>query len=175
VSLRHARQAITIAAAPKQKENLVSTTGVSTAPRLEILLRKDLDTIPQLQNLTADQRLDMRAVSAVLPFRVNRYVVDSLIDWDKVPDDPIYQLTFPQPGMLAEDALARMRDLVVRNVPKDELEAAAREIQHGMNPHPAGQMELTVRRCCSSRAQDRPVTPTARTASAGHSLSASTN
>ena len=124
----------------------MSATGVSSAPKLEILLRKDLDTIPQLQSLTADQRLDMRAVSAVLPFRVNRYVVNSLIDWDNVPNDPIYQLTFPQPGMLAEDALARMRDLVVRDVPKAELEAAAREIQHGMNPHPAGQMELNVPR-----------------------------
>lgn len=124
----------------------MNTTGVATAPRLEILLRKDLDTIPQLTSLTEDQRIDMRAVSAVLPFRVNRYVVDHLIDWTRIPDDPIFQLTFPQPGMLSEAALARMRDLVVRDVPKADLEAAAREIQHGMNPHPAGQMELNVPR-----------------------------
>ncbi|NQW04571.1 MAG: lysine 2,3-aminomutase [Acidobacteria bacterium] len=122
----------------------MTTSAIAQAPRLEILLRKDLDTIPQLQKLSADQRIDMRAVSAVLPFRVNRYVVDELIDWDRIPDDPIYQLTFPQPGMLADADLAHMRDLVVRNVPKAELEAAARQIQLGMNPHPAGQMELNV-------------------------------
>jgi len=124
----------------------MNKTGVSQPPRLEILLRKDLDSIPQLQKLPADARLDMRAVSAVLPFRVNRYVVDHLIDWDKVPNDPIYQLTFPQPGMLGDCDLARMRDLVVRDAPKAELEAAARQIQVRMNPHPAGQMELNVPR-----------------------------
>ncbi len=122
----------------------MNKTRVSQSPRLEILLRKDLDSIPQLQKLSADARTDMRAVSAVLPFRVNRYVVDNLIDWDRVPDDPIYQLTFPQPGMLADADLARMRDLVVRNAPKAELEPAAREIQAGLNPHPAGQIELNV-------------------------------
>ncbi len=40
----------------------------------------------------------MKAVSAVLPFRVNNYVIQDLIDWNNIPDDPIYQLTFPQPG-----------------------------------------------------------------------------
>lgn len=124
----------------------MSITATSSAPKLEILLRKDLDSIPQLQRLTADQRLDMRAVSAVLPFRVNRYVVDQLIDWDRVPDDPIYQLTFPQPGMLSDTDLARIRDLVVRDAPKAEMDAAVREVQGGLNPHPAGQMELNVPR-----------------------------
>lgn len=124
----------------------MSETSVSQSPRLEILLRKDLDSIPQLQKLPADVRIDMRAVSAVLPFRVNRYVIDKLINWDRIPDDPMYQLTFPQPGMLADADLAHMRDLVVRDVPKAELEAAARAIQIGMNPHPAGQMELNVPR-----------------------------
>ena len=40
-----------------------------------------LDLIPQLQTLPEEQRFDMRVVSSVLPFRVNRYVVDQLIDW----------------------------------------------------------------------------------------------
>ena len=37
----------------------------------------------------------MRAVASVLPFRTNNYVVDNLIDWNNIPDDPIFQLTFP--------------------------------------------------------------------------------
>jgi KamA family protein len=48
--------------------------------------------------------------------------------------------------MLSDADLGRMRDLVVRNVPKAELEAAAHQIQLGLNPHPAGQMELNVPR-----------------------------
>ena len=114
------------------------------APRLEILLRKDLDSIPQLQRLGAEGLLAMKAVAAVLPFRVNRYVVDELIDWDRVPDDPIFQMTFPQPGMLDAADLARMSELVAADADKDTLQRAAREIQLRLNPHPAGQMELNV-------------------------------
>jgi KamA family protein len=106
--------------------------------------RRDIDKIPQLQALPADQLVDMKAVSAVLPFRVNSYVVDELIDWDDVPNDPMYQLTFPQPGMLEPQDLARVRDLVVAEAPAPEVQQVAREIQTSMNPHPAGQRELNV-------------------------------
>lgn len=38
------------------------------------------------------------AAASILPMRTNNYVVSQLIDWSAVPDDPIFQLTFPQPG-----------------------------------------------------------------------------
>lgn len=108
--------------------------------------RKDLDKICQWAALSEEQRLAMSAVSHVLPFRTNRYVVEELIDWSNVPDDPIYQLTFPQPGMLDPGDLTRMIDLVRANAPEREVEAASREIQWRLNPHPAGQVELNVPR-----------------------------
>ncbi len=86
----------------------------------------------------------MEAVAAVLPFRVNQYVIDELIDWANIPHDPIYQLTFPQPGMLADDDFRRMVRLVERKASADEITAAAREIQQALNPHPGGQRELNV-------------------------------
>ncbi len=106
--------------------------------------RKDIDSIPELLRLSDDEIVAMKAVSAVLPFRVNPYVVEELIRWERVPEDPIYQLTFPQRGMLADADFARMRDLVRREAPEAEIQAAAREIQLGMNPHPSGQLELNV-------------------------------
>ena len=39
-------------------------------------------------------------VSKVLPFRTNRYVMRELIDWNNLPNDHIFQLVFPQKGML---------------------------------------------------------------------------
>ena len=54
----------------------------------------------------------MRAVAKVLPFRVNQYVLDELIDWDRVPDDPLFRLVFPQPEMLQPDQLRRMLRLM---------------------------------------------------------------
>jgi KamA family protein len=106
--------------------------------------RKDIDSIPELQRLSADERLAMKAVSAVLPFRVNNYVVEQLIRWDRIPEDPLYQLTVPQRDMLATADFERMADLVRADSPESEIKAAAREIQLRLNPHPAGQMELNV-------------------------------
>lgn len=108
--------------------------------------RRDIDTLPQLKHLDAETRLEMKAVSAVLPFRVNDYVLDELIDWNRIPEDPMYQLTFPQPGMLAAPDRKRMVALIRAGAPEDKVKIEARKIQRRLNPHPAGQMELNVPR-----------------------------
>ncbi|MDD9932645.1 MAG: lysine 2,3-aminomutase [Myxococcales bacterium] len=108
--------------------------------------RRDIDRLPALSGLAQSQRDAMKAVSAVLPFRVNQYVLDELIDWRALPDDPIYQLTFPQPEMLKPADFQRMFTLVKRGAPDAEIKAAAKAIQHQLNPHPAGQQELNVPR-----------------------------
>ena len=71
----------------------------------------------------------MKAVAAVLPFRVNQYVIDDLIDWSEIPDDPIYRLTFPHPTMLDPADFSRMFDLVQSQAPAAEIKAAARQVQ----------------------------------------------
>ena len=83
-------------------------------------------------------------MAAVLPFRVNNYVVENLINWDAVPDEPIFQLTFPQKGMLAPSDHSRMCDLVARGADESTIRGAARAIQSRLNPHPSGQIELNV-------------------------------
>jgi len=86
----------------------------------------------------------MKAVASVLPFRVNNYVVDHLINWSDIPNDPLYQLTFPQPEMLSLPHFSRMYGLVRRDAGPGEIKAAARQIQYQLNPHPAGQLALNV-------------------------------
>lgn len=112
--------------------------------KFRVYTARDFESIPQLQGLPPDVREQIRAVSRVLPFRVNNYVLDELIDWSAVPDDPIYQLTIPQPEMLAEDDLADLLALQRRAGAEAELAARARAIQDSMNPHPAGQIDLNV-------------------------------
>lgn len=102
---------------------------------------EDIDKIPQLQKLTVQQRVDMKAVATVLPFRVNNYVISELIDWDNVPEDPIFQLTFPQGEMLEPADLQKMRNILALN-DVQAARAAASEIQLRLNPHPAGQLQL---------------------------------
>lgn len=82
----------------------------------------------------------MRALAHVFPFRVNCYQLDELIDWDRVPDDPIFRLLFPQPEMLAAEDL---RQLEVASS-REELQAIASRIHTTLNPHPAGQLSLNV-------------------------------
>ena len=116
------------------------------ARKYKAYTRKDIDRIPELQTLARNEIVAIKAVSAVLPFRVNRYVIEELIRWEDVPDDPIYQLTFPQRGMLDRKDLSRMMELVWSNASPKEVQSAARQIQDRLNPHPAGQMEFNVPR-----------------------------
>jgi len=120
--------------------------SVSSPFRFRVFGRKQLHHIPQIQQLPTEQHVGIKAVAAVLPFRVNNYVVNELIDWRRVPDDPIFQLTFPQPGMLDLKDFLRLQDLVVKGVPDSELLPIASEIHRHLNPHPGGQMELNVPR-----------------------------
>lgn len=110
------------------------------------ILRRDLDSLPQMRRLDADTQLAMKTVSAVLPFRTNAYVVNELIDWDDIPDDPMFQLTFPQRGMLEDADFKRIADLVRKDTPPRQLFAPAHAIRKRMNPHPAGQMQHNVPR-----------------------------
>ncbi|MDV3238719.1 MAG: lysine 2,3-aminomutase [Gammaproteobacteria bacterium] len=112
--------------------------------RFQVYTERQLDQIAPLRRLSEEQRFAMRVVAQVLPFRVNQYVIDELIDWDRVPDDPIFQLTFPQQGMLAPDDFGRVADALRRGADRAEVKQIAREIQARLNPHPAGQQELNV-------------------------------
>ncbi len=112
--------------------------------KFQVFGRQQLDTIPQLQKLSAEQRLAMKTVAAVLPFRVNSYVLDELIDWDDVPEDPMFQLTFPQQGMLRKEDFELMRGMIKRGATPAEMAPEIKRIQYSLNPHPAGQKSLNV-------------------------------
>ncbi|MHC4815709.1 MAG: KamA family radical SAM protein [Planctomycetota bacterium] len=119
-------------------------TRPSPSSKFRVFTARDLPELPQIRRLPEADRVAMAAVAAVLPFRVNNYVVDELIDWDAVPQDPIFQLTFPQPGMLKPRDFSRMLQLLARGRPEAEIKAAAREIQRSLNPHPGGQVNMNV-------------------------------
>ena len=114
--------------------------------KFKVYTQRQLGSIKQLKELPMELQFSMKVVSRVLPFRVNKYVIDNLIDWGNIPNDPIFQLTFPQRGMLKESAFERMADLVRSDAPADDIDALARELREDLNPHPAGQMDLNVAR-----------------------------
>ena len=56
----------------------------SEAVRFQVYTARQFDKIEALKNLTDEQRFEMRVVANVLPFRVNQYVIDELLE--KIPD-----------------------------------------------------------------------------------------
>jgi KamA family protein len=103
---------------------------------------RNLKTIPQISNLADETRFAMEVVGNVLPFKANNYVVEELINWDNIPDDPIFKLTFPQKDMLKPGHFNEMADLIASGTDKNSIRAKADEIRWQLNPHPAGQVEL---------------------------------
>ncbi|WP_184976450.1 KamA family radical SAM protein [Nonomuraea endophytica] len=114
--------------------------------RFRAYTSKHLDELLLRAGLSEEERLKVRAVATVLPFRTNAYVVDELIDWSAAPDDPIYRLVFPLADMLPAADVARLADLLKAEAPTAELNAEANKVRAQLNPHPAGQMELNVPR-----------------------------
>ena len=116
----------------------------SPGRRFRAYTTKHLDDLLSRAGLSAADRLAVRAVATVLPFRTNAYVVEELIDWDAAPDDPIYRLVFPQPDMLPETDVRWLSRLLTDGAPGDEVQRAAHEVRMKLNPHPAGQLILNV-------------------------------
>ncbi|QHC24018.1 KamA family radical SAM protein [Streptomyces sp. GS7] len=115
-------------------------------PRFRAYGPRHIDAIAARHGLPEEIRETVRRVSLVLPFRVNEYVLDELIDWDDVPGDPMFQLTFPQRGMLSRDDEDRLAKLSADPADTPLLREAVQEIRGRLNPHPSGQQRLNVPR-----------------------------
>ena len=112
--------------------------------RFRAYTAKHLDELTARAGLSHEDRLAVRAVGAVLPFRTNSYVVEDLIDWAAAPDDPIYRLVFPQADMLPADDVRGIADLLACGASDVDISAAAHEVRMRLNPHPAGQLALNI-------------------------------
>jgi hypothetical protein len=64
---------------------------------------KHLEMLTQRARLSPDERLGVRAVATVLPFRTNSYVVENLIDWDAAPDASYEAVPDELPGLWPDE------------------------------------------------------------------------
>lgn len=101
------------------------------------ILRNFTD-LPQISSLTQEEQEAIRVVGQVLPFKANNYVVEQLIDWNNVPNDPIFTLTFPRKEMLSRKNYNEVKSLLDKG---DEaaLKQKVYDIRMKLNPNPAGQ------------------------------------
>lgn len=122
---------------------MTTASRPGTSPVFRAIGPRSLGDLLARTPFSQDQRDSVLAVAAVLPFRVNSYILDELIDWAAVPEDPIFRLTFPQPDMLSAEDLAP----IVRHLRANDdqgVRAEVQAIQRRLNPHPAGQTDANV-------------------------------
>ena len=106
-------------------------------------IRNFLD-IPQLTNLSNEQKEAIRIVSRVLPFKTSNYVVEELIDWKNFEEDPLFLLNFPQKEILPDDSFDKLAAMISRKASREEIAKFVHSVRLTMNPHPAGQLEHNV-------------------------------
>ena len=100
--------------------------------------------IPQIKRLPKQLQFEMEVVGNVFPFKTNNYVVENLINWKNVPNDPMFIVTFPQKNMLKPKHFNKMADAIRNNLDRKEIQKIANKIRLQLNPHPAGQMEHNI-------------------------------
>lgn len=100
--------------------------------------------LPNISKLSDEQIEAIEVVGNVLPFKTNNYVVDELINWDNLENDPMFKLTFPQKGMLSAAHYELMKSTLQSGADKNTIKATANAIRVELNPHPAGQLEHNV-------------------------------
>jgi KamA family protein len=58
---------------------------------------------------------EVKIASKIIPFKTTRYIVEKLIDWSTVPDDPVFQKNFPLKNMVSKDHFALIKTAVSNN------------------------------------------------------------
>jgi len=106
----------------------------------QVFTEKNFKEIAKLKNIDTKIIDSIYSVGSVLPFRVNNYVIDNLIDWSNIPNDPMFQLTFPQREMLAPSDLKLVEEAIACGPSaKKRIRGVADQIRDQLNPQPGDQ------------------------------------
>ncbi len=122
----------------------MTKTTTDIKPVYKSYTQHNFRQLPQMVHLTPEQIEDIDIVSHVLPFKSNNYVVEELINWENVPDDPIFTLTFPRKEMLIPRHYEMIKKALSDGTSKEDLKKIVHDIRVELNPHPAGQLEHNI-------------------------------
>ncbi|MEN8906810.1 MAG: hypothetical protein ABF289_12705 [Clostridiales bacterium] len=111
--------------------------------KMKVFTNRNFMEIPELNHIDSDIVKDIEILRHVFPFRVNNYVLENLINWNDIPNDPMYRLVFPHREMLSEEDYSLLQKVLSEN-DEGKLNILVHKIRLKMNPHPAGQMDKNV-------------------------------
>jgi len=103
-----------------------------------------LDILRHYRDISDRALHEFSVVGKVLPFRVNNYVLDELIDWSRPDEDPFYRLTMLDRRMLAPSDFDAVDRAMRNGGTGTALADVTAAIHRRLNPHPANQMTTNV-------------------------------
>jgi len=102
---------------------------------------KNLDKIPQYSLLKENVIHQLNVVGRVFPFKVNTYILNELIDWNNIPNDPIFRMTFSQKEMLNEDDYNTISLAIRKNSSEELLQQIVKKIRNNLDLFSTGHHE----------------------------------
>ncbi len=86
------------------------------------------------KQLPKEERNIFDVLSSVFHFKVNNYVLENLIDWNAVPNDPIYKLIFPRKEMLSAVDFETLKMLYQSGLDNEKLMPFIQRVKRKMYP-----------------------------------------
>jgi L-lysine 2,3-aminomutase len=116
-----------------------ASPGSDQGSRYGVYSAEALAALPAIRALGPEWVAGLKAAAAVLPTKVSTYAVEQLIDWDNLPDDPLFVSLVPQPEMLEPDQRERVQT-ALRSGDSRWIHEVAATVRRELNPHPSDQL-----------------------------------
>ncbi len=110
-------------------------------------------SMPQIRFLSAAQLEAIEVVGNIFPFSACNLVVEELIDWNNLNDDPMFKITFPQKEMLNDEHYQSMKIILDHHGDKMAIKRMADLIRRELDPHFLGTKALEVKACVNQNRQ----------------------
>ena len=100
--------------------------------------------IPNLNKLTRQQKFEIQVTAHVIPFKTNNYIIDELIDWNNIENDPVFTLNFPTKDLLNYEQFEKIARLITDRSDKTEINKAVNDIWLQLNSNTTDQIDHNV-------------------------------
>ncbi len=89
---------------------------------------------PYYNRLPSNEKEVFDILTSIFHFKVNTYVLDHLIHWDTIPNDPIYKLVFPRKEMLSPIDYNHLKTLYHNGLKSKDIIPFVQHIKQKMHP-----------------------------------------
>jgi len=114
---------------------------MATEKKYHVFNLSNYKKIPGISQLSLEDKEAIEVVGRVLPFKSNNYVTEELIDWNNIPDDPMFTLNFPRREMLLKKQYNEVLQMMKSDVSEESLKNKINQIRMDLNPNPADQKQ----------------------------------